>query len=143
MPWLVLNGPGPGGLTMKKIALLLIILLLAFSNVQARSLTLFTKTGIYGVEIAMDRNPPILGDNRIEISIKEVSGRPVTDALVQVNYYMPPMPRMAPMNYLTKAKPKGDKYQADMKLIMNGPWIIAVKISANGRMTTARFNIDA
>jgi hypothetical protein len=118
-------------------------LLLAFSNVQARSLNLATRTGIYEVEIALDRNPPILGDNRIEISIKEVSGRPVTEALVLVNYYMPPMPRMAPMNYRTQAKPKGDKYLADMKLIMNGPWIIAVKISANGRMTTARFNIEA
>lgn len=128
---------------MKKIFLLLFILLLAFSSVQARSLTLFTKTGIYEVEIVMDRNPPILGDNRIEISIREVSGRQVTEALVLVNYYMPPMPRMAPMNYLTKAKPKGDKYQADIKLIMKGPWIIAVKISANGRMTTARFTIEA
>ena len=128
---------------MKKITLLLFILLLAFSNVQASSLTLLTRTGIYQVEIAMDRNRPILGDNRIEISVKEMSGRPVTEALILVNYYMPPMPRMAPMNFRTNAKPKGNKYQADMKLIMNGPWIIAVKISANGKMTTAKFNIEA
>jgi hypothetical protein len=128
---------------MKNIFLLLFILLLAFSNVQARSLTLITRTGIYEVEITMDRNPPILGDNGIEISVKEVSGRPVTEAQVLVNYYMPPMPRMAPMNFRTVGKPKGDKYRAYMKLIMNGPWIIAVKISANGKITTAKFNIEA
>ena len=54
----------------------------------------------------MDRTPPILGDNGIEISIKEASGRPVTEALVLVNYCMPPLPRMAPMNYRIKAKKK-------------------------------------
>lgn len=128
---------------MKKISLIFLILVLAFSSVQARSLTLSAKSGIYDVAIALDRNPPILGDNRIDITIKEMSGRQVTDALVLVNYYMPPMPRMVPMNYTTQAKSKGDKYQADMKLIMNGPWIIAVKISANGRMFTAKFNIEA
>jgi hypothetical protein len=95
------------------------------------------------VEIALDRNPPILGDNRIDIIVKEMSGRPVTEAQVLVNYYMPPMPRMAPMNYRTMAKPKGDKYRAEMKLIMAGPWVIAVKISDGGKMTTAKFHIEA
>ena len=128
---------------MKKILILIFILLLAFSTVQARSLTLSSRAGGYEVEIVLDRNPPILGDNRIEISIVGKNGRPLTEAQVLVNYYMPPMPRMAPMNYVTKAKPKGDKYLADMKLIMNGPWIIAVKIAADGRMFSARFNIDA
>jgi hypothetical protein len=127
---------------MKTISFSLFILLMAFSNVQARSLTLSVRTGIYEVEITIDRNPPILGDNRIDISVKEVSGRLVTEAEVLVNYYMPPMPRMAPMNYRIKAKKKDDKYRADLKFIMAGPWIIAVKISINGKMTTAKFNIN-
>ena len=60
-----------------------------------------------------------------------------------VNYYMPPMPRMAPMNYTTNAKLKGKTYKATMNLIMSGPWVIAVKISRDGKTTTAKFNIDA
>ena len=127
---------------MKKIFLLLFILLLCFSIVQARSLTLSTRTGIYEVEIALNRNPPTQGDNQIEISVKEAGGRQVTEAQVLVNYYMPPMPRMAPMNFRIDAKKKGDKYRADLKFIMAGPWIIAVKISVGGKMTTAKFNID-
>ena len=35
----------------------------------------------------------------------------LTEAKVLVNYYMPPMPRMAPMNYITDAKLKGEKYR--------------------------------
>jgi hypothetical protein len=62
---------------------------------------------------------------------------------VLVNYYMPPMPRMAPMNYTTDAKLKGKKYKATMNLIMSGPWVIAVKITLDGKTTTAKFNIDA
>jgi hypothetical protein len=53
------------------------------------------------------------------------------------------MPRMAPMNYITDAKLKGDKYNATMTLIMSGPWIIAIKISHAGKMSTAKFNVDA
>jgi len=50
---------------------------------------------------------------------------------------------MAPMNYVTDAKLKGEKYRATMNFIMTGPWIIAIKISHAGRMSTAKFNVDA
>ncbi len=68
----------------------------------------------------MDKNPPIVGANPIEIEIKS-AGKHVTDAKVLVNYYMPPMPRMAPMNYRIDAKLKKGKYHATMDFIMAGP----------------------
>jgi len=101
------------------------------------------KAGEYEAEVKIDRYPPVLGDNKIEIEIKDSEGNHVTDARVLVNYYMPPMPRMAPMNYITDAKLKGEKYKATMNFIMTGPWIIAIKISHAGKMSTAKFNIDA
>ena len=101
------------------------------------------KVGEYQTEVRMDRNPPALGDNSIEIEIKDAGGKPITEAKVLVNYYMPPMPRMAPMNYTTDAKLKGEKYKATMNLIMSGPWVIAVKITHAGKTSTAKFNIDA
>jgi YtkA-like len=122
--------------------LLSILLPVAFSIVEARTLTLSARAGNYEVEMSLDRNPPIVGDNQVEIVLKDLNGRRVTGAQVLVNYYMPPMPRMAPMNYRTNANLKGDKYQASMNFIMAGPWIIAVKISAGGKMTSAKFNID-
>ena len=46
------------------------------------------------------------------------------------------MTRMAPMNYTIPAKLKGDAYQATMHLIMDGPWIIALKITLGGNRST-------
>jgi len=68
------------------------------------------------------KNPPVLGDNQIEVEIKDASGKVVKDAEVLINYYMPPMPRMAPMNYRVDARLKGDSYRAKMVLVMSGPW---------------------
>jgi hypothetical protein len=61
---------------------------------------------------------------------------------VLVNYYMPPMPRMAPMNYKADAKLKGDQYRLAMRLIMAGPWYIVVIFPRGGKTLTAKFNID-
>ena len=99
--------------------------------------------GPYEVLIRLDRQPPIVGDNPLEIEIKEPAGRRVTEARVLVNYYMPPMPRMAPMNYTVPAKLKGDRYQTVMRLIMDGPWIIALKITLGDKTSTVKFHINA
>jgi hypothetical protein len=102
------------------------------------------KAGEYDVEIVIDRNPPVaIGDNKLEIEIKDKDGKQVTDAQVLVNYYMPPMPRMAPMNYKTEARMKKGKYHATMKFIMAGPWYIAIIIHHGGRTSTTKINVDA
>jgi hypothetical protein len=54
-------------------------------------------------DVAINRNPPVLGDNEIRIEIKDPQSNAVLSAEVLVNYYMPPMPRMAPMNYTIPA----------------------------------------
>ena len=123
--------------------LLILFSLVAASPVRAGDLRMANRHGAYVVEIALNRNPPIVGDNRIEVSITDGNGRRVSDAQVLVNYYMPPMPRMVPMNYTIPAKLKGDTYQAVMHLIMDGPWIIALKITLGGKTTTAKFNVQA
>ena len=101
------------------------------------------KVGQYEAEVKIDRNPPIVGDNHIEIEIKDGADKHVTDAKVLVNYYMPPMPRMAPMNYRTDAKRKGEKYRATMNFIISGPWVIAIIITREGKTSTVKLNVDA
>jgi hypothetical protein len=98
--------------------------------------------GGYKVVLRIDRNPPVIGTNRVEITLEDAAGSRVTEAKVLVNYYMPPMPRMAPMNYKVEARLKNGKFVEKMKLIMSGPWIIAVKITRDGKTTTAKFSID-
>ena len=117
--------------------------LVTISPVQAGDLRMANRHGAYGVEIAINRNPPVVGDNRIEISITDGNGRRVSEAQILVNYYMPPMPRMAPMNYTIPAKVEGDTYRATMHFIMEGPWIIALKITLAGKRFTAKFNVQA
>lgn len=100
------------------------------------------KVGDYVVSIQIDRNPPILGVNNLEVEIKGSDNKKVTDAKVLVNYYMPPMPRMAPMNYKIDAPFRAGKYRVAMNFIMEGPWVIAVKIQHRGKLSTAKFNVN-
>jgi len=127
---------------MKTWGILILALLAAVPAAYSKDLELTGKAGELEVNLTIDRNPPNVGRNRMEIEIKDSSGR-VTDATVAVNYYMPPMPRMAPMNYTTNAELKSEKYRLTMDLIMAGPWIIRVMITRDGKKATAKFNIDA
>jgi len=127
---------------MTKFFAFILALSLIMGIAYAKSYEVKKRAGEYEAEVRMDRNPPILGDNNIEIEIKDSGGRHITDARVLVNYYMPPMPRMAPMNYITDAKLKGEKYKATMNFIMSGPWIIAIKVNHGGKISTAKFNVD-
>jgi len=122
--------------------ILLVLLILTAGSAYGGDLILKNKAGDYEAEMRFDRAAPIIGDNRIDIRLKDSRGQVVKDAGVLVNYYMPPMPRMAPMNYRTDAKFGGDSYRATMRLIMAGPWVIAVKVTVAGKTKTAKFHID-
>ncbi len=93
-------------------------------------------------DIAINRNPPVLGDNEIRIEIQDPQGNPVLGAEVLVNYYMPPMPRMPPMNYTVPAPFKAGSYRAVMDLIMAGPWNIVIRAKKEERGARVVFPID-
>lgn len=129
---------------MNRLVLIITIPLLIASLAHAGWLEVTKRAGEYKVDIFIDHNPPLAsGDNRIEIAIEDKEGKAVTDAKVTVNYYMPPMPRMPPMNYRTGAEMKKGKYYATMKFIMAGPWYIVIVIKHGGKTSTARINVDA
>jgi nitrogen fixation protein FixH len=128
---------------MRRLFLFLAILFLMVGIAYGRGYEFKKTVNDYEAQVKLDRYPPTLGDNNIEIEIRDCAGKYVTDAKVLVNYYMPPMPRMAPMNYTTEAKLRGERYKTAMKFIMTGPWIISVKINHGGRVSTAKFNVDA
>lgn len=121
----------------------LLALMVLSSLAEAALLQIKKKAGDYDVELRIDRNPPVVGDNGLELKVTDASGAPVKDAKVLVNYYMPPMPRMAPMNYKTEPKLKKDAFAMRMRLIMAGPWIIIVKVTVGDKTASARFHIDA
>ena len=127
----------------KKLFILFSVLLLMAGIAYGRGYEVKKMVSDYEARVKLDRYPPTVGDNPIEIEIRDAAGKSVTDAKVLVNYYMPPMPRMAPMNYITDAKLKGERYRTTMKFIMTGPWIISVKINYGGKISSAKFNVDA
>ncbi|MDH4266665.1 MAG: hypothetical protein OEW45_13600 [Deltaproteobacteria bacterium] len=63
----------------------LALLLLIPSIANPRAYELKRKAGEYEAEVKIDRYPPFLGDNNIEIEIKDAGGKRVTDAKVLVN----------------------------------------------------------
>ena len=127
---------------MKKGAVILTILFLVFGLAYAKDYTVTKKAGSYTVNIRMDKNPPIAGENNIVIGIQDAAGAEVVDATVVVEYSMPAMPGMPAMNYKTKTDTKNKKYMATVDFSMSGAWNINVKITRAGKTQSVKFNVD-
>jgi len=127
---------------MRKILVCVVVMILMAGMVYAKNYEVVKKAGSFDVEVSIDRNPPVVGDNNIAIGVKE-SGKAVTDAKVVVDYSMPAMPGMPAMNYKAETELKGSVYKGTINFSMSGAWNIAVKIKKNGETATARFSVDA
>ncbi len=58
------------------------------------------------------------------------ASRKVSDARVDIEYFMPSLPGKPPMmDYHTSAKPSGDGYGATLNLTMKGQWKATVSIA--------------
>ena len=128
---------------MKKLLMIGLVVLLSAGVAVAKDFEVKKKAGDYDVTVTIDKNPPVTGDNGVTVEIKDAAGHHVRDAKVIVDYSMPAMPGMPPMNYKTDAELKGSAYKATMNLSMSGPWSISIKVTKAGKTSTARFNIDA
>ena len=128
---------------MKKLFLIGMAVLLSASVVFAKDYEVKKKAGEFDVVVTIDKNPPVTGDNNVTMSVKDAGGKAVAGAKVVVDYSMPAMPGMPPMNYKADAVQKGDVYAATMNLSMAGPWNIVVKISAGGKSGSMKFTVDA
>jgi hypothetical protein len=128
---------------MKKLIILAMALFLTAGIAYAKDYEVNKKAGEYNVIAKIDKNPPVAGENNIEIEIKDASGKQVTDAKVVVDYSMPAMPGMPAMNYKTDTELKGSSYKAKMNLSMSGSWNIAIKINRGGKTASMKFSVDA
>ncbi len=121
---------------------LFLLTIVFISDGQAGDYRLRKKNRDYTLDIAINRNPPIMGNNTVRIKIKDAQGKYLAGAKVDVNYYMPPMPGMPPMNYTVPADSESDEYTATMDFIMTGPWNIVVKVNDGKNSWRATFPID-
>jgi hypothetical protein len=96
------------------------------------------------VTLSAGSYPLVKGDNTLSVKLADSSGKPVTDAKVDVRYYMPPMPGMAPMEYTTQAMPSGNTYAFKANIPMEGGWRVDVTTNRGGTaLPTVTFNVDA
>ena len=128
---------------MKKLMMIGLAVMLSAGVAAAKDYEVAKKAGAFDVVVKIDKNPPVTGDNGVTIAVKDAAGTAVKDAKVLVDYSMPAMPGMPPMNYKADAVLKGDVYAANMNLSMAGPWNVAVKITREGKTSSMKFTVDA
>ena len=97
------------------------------------------KAGDYLVAIKMDKGPPVVGANNIEIVVTDKGGKAVTDAKVLVTASMPAISGMPAVEDKAEAKPDGGKYKAKIDLSQGGSWNMYVQIIKGGKTSTAKF----
>jgi hypothetical protein len=122
--------------------IVIILIMVSIPQASGRDYSVRRKVDGYTLDIAINRNPPIMGKNDVHVEIKDPLGKNVLNAPVTVNYNMPPMPGMPPMNYTVKAFPRGSGYAMTMDLIMTGPWNIVIRANVPGKELRLTFPID-
>ena len=128
---------------MKKLLVLVVALLMATTLLYAKDYEVSKKAGDFNIVIRIDKNPPVAGQNNMEVAVTDSSGKNVTDATVMVNYSMPAMAGMPPMNYKAEASLKGSIYKAMVNYSMPGSWNNEIRVSRGGKTSSAKFTIDA
>jgi RND family efflux transporter MFP subunit len=86
-------------------------------------------------------DPPRTGDNTLEVSVKDASGQPISDADVSVTFFMAAMPtmNMPAMRNETKLPPVGGGvYRGSGQVMMGGRWDVTVNVSKAGQRLGSR-----
>lgn len=128
---------------MKKIFIVAVVMVVMAGVAYAKNYEVTKKVGGYEVTVTLDNNPPVAGaDNNVTVTVKDATGKAVTDARVLVDYSMPAMAGMPAMNYKTKPTPGGSEYKGKMNFSMSGSWNVAVKVMRGGKTSTVKFSVD-
>ncbi len=100
------------------------------------------KAGEYSVLMAINRNPPVAGDNELKVRVIDSFGKPIYDAVVGAEVSMPPMLGMPMMLLRFKTKLSGDLYTGRVTFCQSGAHNIELKITRNGKVQKVKYNVD-
>lgn len=131
---------------MKKQVLPVLMLVLSVAVLAGCSKGYESQKNAAGMNITLkaDRYPLVKGDNTLSVKITDPSGKAVTDPKVDVRFYMPRMPGMAPMEYTIQPQLKGNEYPFTLNVAMEGGWKIDATVTQPGKAPVmSTFNIDA
>ena len=95
----------------------------------------------FSLQITPD--PPRVGENVIQVRLSDSTGRPVTDADVQVRLSMPPMPSMnmpAMRSDTRLAHSRDGIYRGFTSISMAGRWDLAITAERQGRRIAGKYS---
>ncbi len=127
---------------MRKIAVFTLILLMSAGLVWAKDYEIQKKAGDLSVVVKMDRNPAVMGENGVIVTVRDSTGKEVTDAGVKAEYSMPAMPGMPAMNYGSVLALEQNTYHGKLNFSMSGPWNVVLKIVRGGKTVSTKFSVD-
>jgi len=81
-------------------------------------------------------DPVKVGENQFEITVKDPSGKPITDADVAVQFFMAAMPTMnmpAMRNEVKLSHAGGGVYRGTGQVMMAGRWDVTITVSRGGQ----------
>jgi RND family efflux transporter MFP subunit len=88
------------------------------------------------VTFRIQPDPPKVGRNQLEVTVKDAAGIPIDDAQVSVQFYMPAMPTMnmpAMRNDVTLTPAGGGVYRGSGEIMMTGRWDATVTVTRGGQ----------
>ncbi len=115
---------------MKKIFFVFLGLFFMSTVVYATGFDVVKKAGDVTVRISIDKDVPVVGKNNVSVELLNAGEGSITDAEVELTYFMPAMPAM---KYETAAIQKGNSYTAVLGLAMAGQWNVDVRFKRPGR----------
>jgi hypothetical protein len=100
--------------------------------------------GGLNITLTADRYPLVKADNTLSLKVTEPAGKAVTNATVEIRFFMPPMPGMAPMQDVIQPQQKGNEYSFTVNVAMEGGWKIEATVTQPGKdPAIVVFNVDA
>ena len=122
---------------------LAVLVALASGMAFAKERPVQKKAKDLSVEIQMEKDPPVVGMNRVEIVVTDDDGMAVKDAKVILGAFMAAMPGTQMVRSMAVAKWEGGKYRAKIELPVRGTWELSVQIIQGGNTTAAQWTVNA
>jgi Cu(I)/Ag(I) efflux system membrane fusion protein/cobalt-zinc-cadmium efflux system membrane fusion protein len=97
-------------------------------------------------DLTSDPNPPSRGKNKLTVTLKEGTGKPVSGAHVSVTFYMAAMPAMGMAAMKTQSDltdQSNGTYEGNIELLSGGTWQVTITASKGGQVVAGKqFNVS-
>ena len=118
-------------LAMRSVLGILMALVLVVPTVAAQ-----TQKPTLDISFRTTPNPPVTGKSTVEVTVKDGSGKAVTDAEVSATFFMAAMPAMKMpemKNTVALKHVKNGTYSGSGQLMMAGNWDVTVAVKRSGK----------